>query len=116
MTTYICLIDLRDTAKALSFAAALDAWMSHLKAQGVIRSWRLKRRKLNLASQCFRDFLLEIDVTDLAQLEQAFRFAGRRDDDTARLYAMVHDHVGQADMALYRPFPDPERAERVALI
>jgi hypothetical protein len=116
MTTYICSIDLRDTAKALSFAAALDAWMSHLQAQGVIRAWRLKRRKLNLASQCFRDFLLEIDVSDLAQLEQAFRFAGTPDDDTARLYAMVHDHVGLADMALYRPFPDPERAERVALI
>lgn len=116
MTTYLCFIDLRDTAKALSFAAALDAWMSHLQAQGVIQSWALKRRKLNLAAGAHRDFLLEIDVQDLAQLDRAFRCAGRQDDDTARLYAMVHDHVDQADMALYRPFPDPERAERVALI
>lgn len=116
MTTYLCAIDLRDTAKALSFAAALDAWMCHLQAQGVIQSWRLKRRKLNLAAAPYRDFLLEIEVLDLDQLDRAFRFAGRQDDDTARLYALVHDHVGQADMALYRPFPDPERAERVALI
>jgi|SRR6056297_153277 len=116
MTSYLCFIDLRDTAKALSFAAALDAWMSHLQAQGVIQSWTLRRRKLNLAAGPYRDFLLEIDVVDLEQLERAFRCAGRQDDDTARLYAMVHDHVGLADMALYRRFPDPERAERVALI
>lgn len=85
MTTYICSIDLRDNAKALSFAAAVEAWMTHLQTAGVIQGWHLRRRKLNLAAGSYRDFLLEIDVIDLDQLDRAFRRAGRQDDETTRL-------------------------------
>jgi len=28
----------------------------------------------------------------------------------------VHQMVGEVDVALYRPFPDAERAERMALV
>jgi hypothetical protein len=28
----------------------------------------------------------------------------------------VHDMIDTMEFALYRPFPDPERAERVALL
>jgi len=116
MNLYTCNIDLKNEAKALSFAKALDAWMSHLKGEGVIGEWRLLRRKLNLASNSQRDFLLEIEVADMAQLDQAFRMLGRHDEVVEQLYRAVHDHIGQAEFGLYRPFPDPERAERMALI
>ncbi len=116
MNLYHCSIDLRDTAKAMGFAVAVEAWMTLLQNRGVILSWRLVRRKLGFGAPHARDFLLEIEVTDLAQLDQAFRFTGSKDEDVERLYTSVHQMVGAFDIALYRPFPDPERAERMAFI
>jgi len=116
MNLYTCSIDLRHEAKALAFAHALDQWMSHLKTEGVIGDWRLFRRKLGLASDHQRDFLLEIEVADLAQLDQAFRLLGRHDEQVEGLYGAVNAHVAAADFGLYRPYPDAERAERMALI
>lgn len=116
MNLYHASIDLKDDAKALAFAHALDLWMSKLKDEGLIGDWRLLRRKLNLASDECRDFLLEIEVEDLAQLDRAFRYAGGHDDEVARLHNQVHAMVGEARFGLYRPFPDPERSERMALI
>ncbi len=116
MNTYVCHIDLKQEAKSLAFASALTAWMTHLREQGTIEEWRLSRRKLNLAAAGFRDFLLEVDVTDLAQLDQAFRLTGQHDDTVAALHRAVHDLIESADFGLYRPYPDPERAERMALL
>ena len=116
MNLYHVMIDLKDDAKALAFAGAVEAWMEHLRAAGVIRDWRLLRRKLNLASDACRDFLLEVEVDDMEQLDRAFRMVGSMSDDVERLYGMVHQMVRSSESGLYRPFPDPERAERMALI
>ena len=116
MNLYICQIDLKKDAQALLFAAALDNWMEHLKTAGVIVDWSLSRRKLNLAADCYRDFLLQVQVTDLAQLDQAFRWVGKQGDETEQLYSRMHDMIDKVDFGLYRPFPDAERAERLALI
>ena len=116
MNLYTCSIDIVDGAKALSFARAVHDWMTHLNDAGAIRDWRLLRRKLNLASDSHRDFLLEVEVDDLAQLDRAFRMLGQHDDTVERLYGLVASHVAKAEFGLYRPFPDPERAERMALI
>lgn len=116
MNLYVCQIDLKQEAKALAFAAALDIWMTHLRDAGAIQSWRLMRRKLNLAADGFHDFLLEIEVEDLAQLDTAFKCAGAHDETVAAKHRAVHDLIARADFGLYRPFPDPERAERMALL
>ncbi len=116
MNLYTCQIDLKDDAKALAFARAVDDWMRFLQGNGVIGQWRLLRRKLNLAADAYRDFLLEIEVADLAQLDSAFRLSGQQDDDVATLYRAVNTLIARADFALYRPFPDPERSERMALL
>lgn len=115
MNLYMAQIDIRDDAKALAFAHAVDQWMSFLQSRGVVMSWRMMRRKLNLASDDCRDFLIEIEVSDLAQLDQAFRVVGSHDDEAARLHTSVHQMIATARFGLYRPFPDPERAERMAL-
>ncbi len=116
MTVYMCQIDLKKDAQALLFAAALDHWMAHLQAAGVIGGWTLLRRKLNLAADAYRDFILQIEVDDLAQLDRAFRWVGRQDDETEKLYARMHDMIERVDHALYRPFPDAERAEHLAIV
>jgi len=116
MNTYHCMIDLKSEAKALPFAHALRAWMDHLKDQGVIEDWRLMRRKLNMASDAHRDFILEIEVKRLDQLDQAFRYVSTASDSVERLHALVTTMIAKAEFGLYRPFPDEERVERVALL
>lgn len=116
MNLYHCMIELKSDAKALVFAMALDTWLTLLQSEGRIGSWRLLRRKLNLAGPGCADFLLEIEVNDLAQLDAAFRFLGRADDETTRRYDQMRQHIAHVEYGLYRPFPDPERAERLALV
>lgn len=117
MNFYTCTIDLKDDAKALAFAHAVEDWMGFLKSRGVILDWRLMRRKLNLADRPYRDFLLEIAVENLDQLDRAFRVSGSStDEDISSKYRAVHSQILRADFALYRPFPDPERVERMGLL
>ena len=116
MNLYTCFVDLRNDAKALIFAKAVEDWMTYLQSQSVIRGWHLYRRKLNLASDRHRDFMLQVEVDDLGQLDRAFRVLGRKDEDIETLYRAVHDQIMAAEFGLYRPFPDEERAERMALL
>ncbi len=116
MNIYTVSIDLKDDAKALGFAHAVNEWMALLKERGVILDFRLLRRKLNLADKPFRDFLLEIAVNDLEQLDRAFRVSGSQDEHVNQLYRAVHSKIHHAEFGLYRPFPDPERAERMGLL
>lgn len=116
MNLYHVMIDLKDDAKALVFAKALDDWLSYLQGQGKIGPWRLLRRKLGLASHTHGDFLLEIEVDGLAHLDEAFRHASSHSDEVERLYTPVHQMIANAEIGLYRPFPDDARAERVALL
>ncbi|KEJ88446.1 DUF6614 family protein [Sulfitobacter donghicola] len=116
MNLYHCMIDLKEDSKALGFSMALEKWMNHLKDAGKIQSWRLMRRKLNLASDQHADFILEIEVEDMAQLDQAFRLSGSHEEEVERMHRAVHDLIKHSSFGLYRPFPDPERSERMALI
>lgn len=90
--------------------------MTHLQSHGAIGQWRLYRSKLNLAADAYRDFRLDIEVADLSHLDRAFRLTGQHDDETAQLHDRVHSQIAKADFALFRPYPDPERAERMALV
>ena len=75
-----------------------------------------QRRKLGLASDGHGDFLLEIEVERMAQLDDAFRHVAQHSDEVERLYYPVHQMIALAEVGLYRPFPDEDRAERVALL
>lgn len=116
MNLYHCMIDLKSDARAISFALALDAWLTLLRDAGHIGTWRLMRRKLNLAGPGCADFLLEIEVSDLAQLDRAFGFLGEAGDDAIRRYEQMRQHIARVEYGLYRPYPDPEKAERLAIL
>lgn len=116
MNTYLCQIDLKQEAKALIFAKAVEDWMGLLKSGGVVSNWRLSRRKMNLASAGMRDFILEIEFENLAQMDEAFRFSASSDEETRARHRAVHDLIGAVDYSLYRPFPDPQRSERMGLL
>lgn len=117
MTVYHCMIELKSDARALAFAAAVGQWMAHLEGKGLIRSWRLLRRTFGLASGPHTDFILELEVDGIAQLDGAFRALRAEDDDAAaRKYDQMHQMIGSVGIGLYRPFPDTESRERIALV
>ncbi|WP_372839063.1 DUF6614 family protein [Phaeovulum sp.] len=116
MNLYHCMIDLKSDAKALAFASAAETWLTALADLGLIGKWRLLRRKLGLASAAQGDFLLEIEVESLEQLESTFHALCHVDDLAQRHYEQFHHMIASAEVGLYRPFPDPERRERIALI
>ena len=98
MNLYHCMIELKSDAKALAFAAATEQWMGEMRARGLIGNWRLMRRKLGLASGPHSDFLLEIEVDDMAALERAFRAAGQFQDADTRHYDLMHAMISHADI------------------
>jgi hypothetical protein len=116
MNLYHCMIELKSDAKALSFAAAAEVWLNDLKDRAMIVSWRLMRRKLGLATDSHCDFLLEIEVEGLAHLDATFHALGQADETLVRHYEQFHHMIGRAEVGLYRPYPDPERRERIALL
>ena len=117
MNVYHCMITLKDDAKALAFAQAIDQWMEHLKEEGALQSWRLMRRKLNLASDRFGDFMLVVEFEDMAQMDAAFRIVGRAQDaNVEKLHGFIQHMIEEKHFGLYRTFPDPERVERLGLI
>ena len=116
MNLYHCMIDLKNDAKALPFSQAVNDWMQHLENKGQIKSWRLVRRKLNLASDAHRDFLLEIELEGMGALDNLFSYVCSGCDEVEALYSRVHQMILKVDYGLYRPFPDPQRVERAAIL
>lgn len=116
MNLYHCMVELKDDAKALAFAAAAEAWLGRLQSRGMIRGWRLLRRKFGLASGHHSDLLLEIEVEGLTQLEEAFAGLCTASDEDERRYQLMHQMIGSLHIGLYRPYPDPTQRERVALV
>ena len=117
MNLYHCMITLKSDAKALAFASAADHWLTGLTERGLIGGWTLYRRKFGLASSQHSDFLLMIEVKDMAQLETAFQaLSDAPDDRDQRHHDLVHEMIAHADIGLYRPYPDAASRESVALI
>ncbi len=116
MNLYHCMIELKSGAKALVFATGIEKWLSALKEKDLILDWRLYRRKFGLASGRHSDFMLEIEVEDMAQLDQAFRTLSASEEVDDRDYELFHQMIERAEIGLYRPYPDPEQREHIALI
>ena len=70
---------------------------------------RLLRRKLGLGPSSLGEFLLIIEVRDLAQLEQAFQHVGSCAEPAESAHFSVNSKVKDIFFALYRDFPDPFR-------
>ena len=116
MNQYICMIDLKPNAHPLAFARAAEQWFEGLKTAGRISGWTLLRRKLRLAGPGYGDFIVIVEVVDLAQLDLAFTHLADGDHDAARDYDQIHGMIDTVDVGLYRPYPDDAQVERLALI
>ncbi len=117
MNLYHCMIELKDDAKALAFAAAADKWLSSLTKAGHVQGWQLFRRKFGLAAAHHTDILILIEVDSLAHLDTAFRSLSEDvSPEDARNYELMHAMIRTSQVGLYRPYPDATQREHVALV
>lgn len=110
MDLYHIWCDLKDGQRDTDFADALDRFLGHMQADGLIAGWRLTRRKLGLGPAGLGEFHVMIEVRDLAQLDRAFSAAASRRDPVEEIHHAVNARVRNATFALYRDFPDPGRS------
>ena len=110
MDIYMGSFNLADGVKDAEFVEHLEGYMHHLTERGLIESHRLLRRKLGLGPGSLREFLLLMEVRDLAQLDRAFQRVGTRSGDVEDRHFAVNSRVRDAFFALYRDFPDSFRS------
>lgn len=94
----------------VEFAAAVDAYLGHLQKAGKIEGWSLSRRKFGFGPAGLGEFHCVVRCRDLAQLDAAFGVVATRAGEVERLHHPVYSAVTDFTSALYRDFPDPERA------
>ncbi|MEM9174944.1 MAG: DUF6614 family protein [Myxococcota bacterium] len=110
MDVYHIWCDLHAGTSDVDFADAVQAYLGRLEDEGRIAGHRLMRRKLGLGPRTLGEFHIEIHVEDLAQLDRAFGEVSRREGPIESLHHAVNRHAARVEFALYRDFPDPERA------
>ena len=109
MNQYEIWVNLKDSTQDLVFAAAVDAYLGHLRSQGTVDSWRLTRRKFGFGPTHLGEFHISIAFVDLSQMDKAFGVVATRAGEVERLHHPVYSMVKDFQSALYRDFPDPER-------
>ena len=109
MNIYHAWCDLKPGVRDTDFVDGVAAYMDHLRAQGLIETWRLTRRKLGLGGEGLGEFHLMMEVRDLAQLDGAFKHVATRAEPVEGFHFGVNSLVQNARFALYRDFPDPQR-------
>lgn len=110
MDCYLASFSLKDGVGDGEFVEDLEGYMAYLRGQGLIEGHRLLRRKLGLGPGTLGEFLLLLEVLDLAQLERAFQHVGTRQGEVEGRHVAVNAKVRDIFFALYRDFPDPFRS------
>jgi hypothetical protein len=101
--------DLESGVSDMRFADRVSSYLGRLREDGRIASFRLTRRKLGLGPSDIGEFHIQIEIRDLAQLDEAFTAVSRRTGPIEELHAGVNQGVRRIRFALYRDFPDPQR-------
>lgn len=109
MDLYHAWFNLKDGVGDTEFADHFNAYMAHLKENGMIAGWRLTRRKLGLGPAHLPEFHAIIETEGLAQLDRAFTAVSGQGDPEETLHHCVNSRVSDVFFALYRDFPDPHR-------
>jgi hypothetical protein len=113
MDHYLIWCDLKDSHRDMQFSQAMSQWMGHLKERGLIEGYTLTRRKLGFGPAELGEFMIDIAVRDMAQLDQAFSLAATRAGQTEKVHGGVYSMITGFRAALYREFPDSVRSEKL---
>lgn len=109
MDLYHIWADVKPGTGDLEFAEAVNAYLGHLQTEGLIKEWRLTRRKLGLGPEGLGEWHIIIETMDMAQLEQAFKAAAARTGEVEKRHSAVYSKIAQVKFGLTRDFPDAVR-------
>lgn len=109
MNHYEIWADLAPGANDLEFVGAVRNYLDHLKTQGKLDSYTIRRRKFGFSPPELGEFYISIAFHNLAQLDEAFMVAATRDAVIEPLHHEVYSRVTGFKSALYRDFPDDVR-------
>ena len=115
MNTYHCMVALKDPGTSSGFSIATEAWLEYLCSEDLVKSWRIMRRKLPLATGGETDFILEIELARPDDLAQTFPEAGTGDIDAPQGFQRVQDMIAQMAIGPSRPYPEYEEREHAQL-
>lgn len=111
MNSYEIWVDLAPGVKDLEFVDAVRGWLDLFVQKGEAAGYRIRRRKFGFGPPELGEFCISIEFDSLAQMDEAFFTAARRDAETERLHAEVYRRVTNYRSGLYRDFPDPVRLD-----
>ena len=109
MDIYHVWCDLKPGVGDMQFYESVTRCMDHLRAGGLIETWRLTRRKLGLGPPELGEWHLMMEMRDLGQLEAAFQAMAGRGEPEEGLHHGMNALVTNARFGLTRDFPDPFR-------
>jgi hypothetical protein len=109
MDVYHIWCSLKDDVGDLEFAAAVRAYLEHLKSSGLVAGYRVTRRKLGLGPSQLPEWHITLDFDNLAQMDNAFGRVSSRTDPVESFHHAVNSKVQDVFFALYRDFPDAQR-------
>jgi hypothetical protein len=109
MNIYHIWCDLKDGVSDLEFSDAVQSYLGLLEEDGVLESYRITRRKLGFGHPALGEFHLQLEFTDMTQLDEAFSSVARRVDPVESFHFAVNSKVTNFIAALYRDFPDDVR-------
>jgi hypothetical protein len=109
MNYYHLWCNLKESHKDLEFCCAIEDYLGHLKAHGLIERFTLTRRKFGFGPPTLGEFHIIIELKDLSQLDAAFGVVAKRTGEMEARHRAVYSAVTDLTSALYRDFPDPQR-------
>ena len=109
MDLYHIFFDLKPGERDLPFVERVHTYLGHLVSEQKIQTYRVTRRKLGLGPAALGEFHVIIEVNDLAELDNAFRYVAKRSGAVEGFHAAVNQFVTNLTFALYRDFPDAFR-------
>ncbi|MET0388493.1 MAG: DUF6614 family protein [Polyangiales bacterium] len=109
MDVYQIHCNLKPGVRDHEWVPRLTAYLERLRTEGKLESFRLLRAKLGLTPSVLREFIVQLEFRDLAQLDAAFSHVATRGEPIESLHHAVNSQVQDAMFALYRDFPDPVR-------
>jgi hypothetical protein len=110
MQYYQMWCNLVDSHRDLEFARNVNAYLGYLQSRGKIAGFRLSRRKFGFGPPELGEFNITVWTENLAQLDEAFSVVATRDGEVEALHRPVYSMVKDFKAALFRDFPDPQRA------
>ena len=106
MDLYNIWCDLKPGVRDLEFVSAVRTYLDGLKHAGHLHDYRIMRGKLGLGIPELPEWHLQLEFTDLTQLDAAFTSAATRTDPVESFHHAVNSKVARVRFGLYRDFPD----------